>query len=107
VSLDLVTGSTVVWLLTIAFAVINSIKRPDDADGYVTEAFVSTVIWASLVVPIGSTLGVWMGVVYAALMVLFTLELLSFKDIMRDEWYWRWRSEEVSGIGKGSCEADY
>ena len=94
-TLDLVTGSTVVWLLTIVFTVINSIKRPDDADRYVTEAFISTVIWASVVVPAGSMLGVWMGVVYAALVVLFVLELLSFKGIMRDEWYWRWRSEEA------------
>jgi hypothetical protein len=41
-----------------------------------------------------------MGVVYASLVVLFVLELLSFKGIMRDEWYWRWRSEEVSGSGQ-------
>ena len=78
-------SSTLVWVLTVAVAVVASIKVRQSSVFNALIAIASTLIWATVAPGVGLHVRYWPTVAFALLVAIFVFEVFAFGLIML--WY--------------------
>ena len=78
-------SSTLVWVLTVAVAVVASVKVRQSSVFNVLIAIASTLIWATVAPGVDLHIRYWPTVAFALLVAIFIFEVFAFGLIM--QWY--------------------
>ena len=81
----LVLSSTLVWVLTVAVAVVASVKVRQSSVFNALIAIASTLIWATVAPGVDIHVRYWPTIAFALLVVIFIFEVFAFGLIML--WY--------------------